>query len=311
MRFLLCAGVAMLAAAVFFVPVPVYELPALRLGEAPAPEARLIFGGDMMFDRYIRQVMQTVSGDYVFSCIDHALLEGDAVVANLEGPITDFDPVSIGTSVDDPRNYRFTFPPETASLLSRHNISVVNIGNNHILNFGEEGVKKTKEYLARADVAFFDEHQPLDIEFSGVPFTFITFNQFSPLSLTTMINHSSTAVREAREEGRVPIVFAHWGEEYAPANENQREIARQFVDAGAALIIGSHPHIVQEVERYREKYIYYSLGNFIFDQYFNEEVQNGLLLSVTVTKDGVQSIQEIPIRLHPDGRTCVADPVER
>ena len=79
----------------------------------------------------------------------------------------------------------------------------------------------------------------------------------------------------------------------------------------ASLVVGSHPHIVQEVEQYKGVSIYYSLGNFIFDQYFSEEVTNGLLLSVTFTDDGVSSIQEVPIKLHPDGRTCVADPVVR
>ena len=65
-----------------------------------------------------------------------------------------------------------------------------------------------------------------------------------------------------------------------------------------------HPHIIQESERYKDVSIYYSLGNFIFDQYFNEEVNRGLLLEVIFTEAGVKSIKEIPIELLRDGRTC-------
>ena len=78
-----------------------------------------------------------------------------------------------------------------------------------------------------------------------------------------------------------------------------------IVDAGAEIVIGSHPHVVEESELYRDKYIYYSLGNFIFDQYWNDDVRRGLLLKVWFTENGVARVQEIPIQLERDGRTCV------
>ena len=86
-----------------------------------------------------------------------------------------------------------------------------------------------------------------------------------------------------------------------------RELAHSFVDAGAEIVIGSHPHVVEESEAYKGKHIYYSLGNFIFDQYFSEDVQHGLLLQVTFGQGGVLSVREIPIELKHDRRTC---PVE-
>lgn len=107
--------------------------------------------------------------------------------------------------------------------------------------------------------------------------------------------------------GNVVVVYTHWGEEYVPRTEKMKTLARQFVDAGASLVVGSHPHVVQESERYSDQYIYYSLGNFVFDQYFSDAVRNGLLLEVTFDPSGVESIKEIPIVLHPDGRTCFRD----
>ena len=289
-------------------PLPTNKIPTFQPQEVEEQEALLVFGGDMMFDRYIRQIMESVSGDYVFSCVDQALAEADAVIANLEGPITNNPSVSVGTDTEDPNNYVFTFPSGVAPLLARHNIFIVNIGNNHILNFGQEGLIETKQHLTKADVAYFGDEETLELEIADVPFSFINYNEFS-----NAVEHSDILknVRMSKEEGNVPVVYAHWGDEYVVPPERVKILARQFVDAGAALVVGSHPHVVQEVERYKDTYIYYSLGNFIFDQYFEEGVTNGLLLSVIFTKEGVSSIQEIPIKLHADGRTCVADPVER
>jgi gamma-polyglutamate biosynthesis protein CapA len=306
MRYVFLGGLFILAVLIILLPLPTYEVISPVKDKEPVPETRIIFGGDMMFDRYIRHIMAVAGGDYVFSCIDHILLGADMVMANLEGPITHFESVSVGTDVEDPNNYQFTFPPEVAPLLARRGIAMVNIGNNHIFDFGQEGAHQTKEYLTRADIAYTTEGEPLEIELQGVPLTIISYNQFSYGDADT-----SAYIQSAREGGRVPVVYAHWGDEYQMATEKQRALARQFVDAGALLVVGSHPHIVQEVERYRDVSIYYSLGNFIFDQYFSEEVTNGLLLSVTFTAEGVKTIQEVPIKLHPDGRTCVADPVER
>ena len=77
------------------------------------------------------------------------------------------------------------------------------------------------------------------------------------------------------------IVFLHWGEEYQLiSSSSQRKLAHSLIDAGADLIIGSHPHVVQEIEKYKGKLIFYSLGNFIFDQYFSRETQKGLAVSL-------------------------------
>lgn len=304
--FLLFVMGAVAITLLLILPLPTYEIPLLHFSKGKdAPEARLVFGGDIQFDRYIRQISEKVGGDYVFSCIDAALLPADAVVANLEGPITHNPSVSMGTDAGEDANYVFTFPPETAPLLARHNIFVVNIGNNHITNFGRAGVDETKAYLTSADVAYFGNEEVLRLTIADVPFTFINYNQFAYDGDTAL------AIRTAREEGRIPVVYTHWGEEYSPVTDGERELAHQFIDAGAALVIGSHPHIVQDVERYKDTYIYYSLGNFIFDQYFSDEVTHGLLISVTFTGDGVKTIQEIPIELQKDGRTCVTNPVER
>jgi len=272
-----------------FAPV----FPSVLEPQARPVSATVIFGGDMMFDRYIRQITDTVGGDYLFSCIDPVLFGADLVVANLEGPITDSPPSS--------EPLTFTFPPETAALLARHNIGMVNLGNNHILNFGAAGKESTESYLRTAGVRFFGPGIATTTV-NGIPLAFINYNEFSAASSYASVLQNTSIVRE---EGYVPIVYAHWGEEYSSTTARQRELAHQFVDAGAAIVIGSHPHVVQEHELYKRKNIYYSLGNFIFDQYFSPEVRRGLLLRLTVTPTGVSGIEELPVELLSDGRTCL------
>lgn len=271
----------------------------------PPPRAQILFVGDMMFDRSIRAVTEEKGGDFIFSCIDKVLKNYDAVVGNLEGPITSNPSVSKGSVIETPDNYTFTFPPETADLLVRHNIRVVNLGNNHILNFGRVGLFETKQLLTQAGVRYFGDPDAIESEkvarmtIRGISFSFINWSDWN----SDKTDHTAAQIQEEVAAGRVAVVYTHWGEEYVPVLPRVRTLAHQFVDMGAAIVIGSHPHIVQEHEVYKGKDIYYSLGNFIFDQYFSEEVSHGLALDVTF-EEGRVRVKEIPVELMNDRRTC-------
>ena len=87
------------------------------------------------------------------------------------------------------------------------------------------------------------------------------------------------------------VVYAHWGREYELIqSESQQKIAHNFIDSGADLIIGSHPHVVQPIEIYKNKAIFYSLGNFVFDQYFSEDVKNELIVTASIIKDKTEFV---------------------
>ncbi len=269
-------------------------------------EATVLFGGDMMFDRSIRLAAEREGEDFILSCLDPVLAEADLVVANLEGPITAEPSVSARSAISAPENFTFTFPLSTAKLLARHGIRMVNIGNNHIENFKRAGVLSTIEALNAAGVAYFGdtfEQKVANAEAEGVRFAFINFNQFA---YSSSREKSIEQIRAAVADGRIAIVYAHWGDEYVPANDLQKEIAHAFVDAGAEAVIGSHPHVVQEHEVYAGKHIYYSLGNLVFDQYWSEQVRNGLMIRLTFTERGVRSVEEVPVELLRDRRTCPA-----
>ena len=267
----------------------------------------LLFAGDMMFDRYIRTQSERMGREQVFDGVRGKLLSSDMVVANLEGPITSNVSKSKGSAVGEARNYIFTFDPAWAKVLADENIRLVNIGNNHILNFGASGLIETRQLLRDAGVKFFGD--PMEEFFRtyvaslcGRSIGFVNFNQFYQDA-----EHRALAdIERLRSTVDVLFIYTHWGAEYAPATSEEKRLAHLFIDRGADAVIGSHPHVVQEHETYRGKTIYYSLGNFVFDQYFNPETTRGLLVEVSLASDDTPSFQEIPIRLSADGKTSVA-----
>lgn len=268
----------------------------------------VLFGGDMMFDRTVREVAEVKGGDFIFSCIDPVLQQSRIVVANLEGPITSNPSKSLGSEPGDDNNYTFTFPESTAALLLAHNISAVNLGNNHILNFGYSGLAATTAALRDAGVGYFGEpstNTAIGTDVGAVQVAFVGYNEFAPGGAQNAEIQTLEKITTAKTKGYLPIVYAHWGEEYEPlANTEQRRLAHEFVDLGAVAVVGSHPHVVQDHETYKGAPIYYSLGNFIFDQYWDDAVTHGLLLKLGFGERGVLSVEEVPVVLGHDRRTC-------
>lgn len=269
-----------------------------------------IFGGDVMLDRSIRTSLEARGEEALFACLDKVFPEAEYVVANLEGPITEHPSRSSGSAIGSADNYVFTFPTSTAALLARHRVSALSLGNNHILNFGVDGMRSTIAALHEFGIAPFGEpygNSVAHMRSGGQTFALIGFNEFDPAGWRAAASTTVAHVRAEAAFGVVPIVFAHWGEEYAQVTGGQRALAREFAQAGARLVVGAHPHIVQEREHIGPVPVYYSLGNLVFDQYWNEEVRTGLLLKVAFSQNGSLQAQEIPVRIGPGGRPC---PVE-
>lgn len=274
-------------------------------------DVRLLFGGDMMFDRSIRLSIQKNGESFILFPLHTLFHQYDAVIANLEGPITSNPSKSVNSAIGSRNNYIFTFAPTTAQLLKEENIGIVNIGNNHITNFGEDGVTQTRMYLEQENISYFGntgenkEKRYVILEKNGIKIGFINYNQFVSNGMEALLED----IDVVSEKADVVIVYTHWGSEYlAVAGEGIQEQAHQFIDRGADLIIGSHPHVVQQKEVYQGKTIYYSLGNFVFDQYFQKETQEGLLVEVIIKQDSYEiETQEIPILLKQTGQTMHKD----
>lgn len=277
---------------------------------APA-QIKLLFAGDMMFDRNIRMKMQAKDTRFVLQDLEETFNAHDFVIANLEGPITDKPSRSVGSQPGSTNNFIFTFQPEIAQTLYDQNVRIVNLGNNHILNFGVAGAEQTKEYLQAAKVQYFgdtsieltSQERTLIIEKEGVKIGFVNYNQF----ITGGLEHALEDLKWIKPQVDIAVVYTHWGNEYVPvAKPPITTTAHQFVDEGANLIIGMHPHVIQNVEMYNDVRIYYSLGNFVFDQYFSPEVQQGMIVSVAINPQTKQmTFSEQNVKLNKDGSTTL------
>ncbi|MCB9801324.1 MAG: CapA family protein [Pseudomonadales bacterium] len=300
-------------------PEPVLKVPETQEGEvADAVEDEsitLLFGGDLQFDRHIRQQSSFLGGyQGVFDePLKELFLASDGVIANLEGPITEFDSVSVGSVVGSTNNYLFTFSPQVAPVLKQLNFVAVNLGNNHILNFGPEGLLQTQQFLNEAGVAYWGntggetwlEDSFLELSIKKKKFLFVNFNEFLWSDEDELVEELHTRVQAG--EFDYVVVYTHWGVEYQKqASERYQGLARRLVSAGADIVIGSHPHVIQQSETVAGAPIYYSLGNFVFDQYFEPAVRNGLLLEVNF-EGSIITTKEIPIYLEGTGKTILLE----
>lgn len=264
---------------------------------------KLLFVGDMMFDRWIRQVGEKKGYDFVFKGVEDLLKNNDLIIGNLEGPITDKPSVSINTALGTRNNYIFTFDSSVAGILKKYNINLVNLGNNHILNFGQNGLMQTEKYLADAGVDYFcsDDARTKLYEIKNIRIGLVCYNQFE----NDAVNKTLADIDMAKKQADFVVLYTHWGIEYNTlVTPGIKTLAHQFISAGADAIIGSHPHVTQEKEEYQGKMIYYSLGNFIFDQYFNPEATRGLAIGVSIDPSDKKLIfEEYTVQMKSNGQT--------
>jgi len=273
-------------------------------------DAEILFTGDLMFDRGIRYYAdKNGSNEFIFNEIYSTLKNSDLVVSNLEGPITDNFSISSGTQPASTNNYTFTFDKSIANTLFYENIKLVNLGNNHILNFNIEGEQSTEKYLSEAGVEYFgppNGNKSIIKEINGIKIGFVSYNEFYG-SLNANQTKTVSEIKELKSKSDLVIVSCHWGIEYTPEpTEAIKELAHQFIDMGADLIIGTHPHVIQTIEEYKRKKIYYSLGNFVFDQYFDENVRNGLGVIVKINlKTKELNFEDLNFYLKSGGQTII------
>lgn len=251
-----------------------------------AVEAAFLVVGDMMLGRYV-ETLSASDPSYPFQKVHTTLASVDAVIGNLEGPVPDHHSQTPNGVL------RFSFPQETPETLASANVGVVTIANNHMLDAGSAGRDVTRARLIDAGVTPFGDPQNdavrarTDTTIRGVSFVLIGLNDVSAHIDQDAAEAMITSARSDMPSA-VLIVSVHWGSEYqTTANQRQRDLARTFIDAGADMVLGHHPHVTQGLELYNGRLIAYSLGNFVFDQYFSDEVQHGLALRITVGTDHI------------------------
>lgn len=261
----------------------------------PTPSTKITFAGDLMVDRLVYYRYKNQGLEKIFENFPPNFFKtSDIAVVNLEGPISSED------IVDDvsPDNLIFNFPKQTPGLLKFLGVTHVSLANNHTLNDSFSGLERTQNILTDSGVSFFGNPSRLDDTSSiqvntSTPVSFIGINLLSNMDM----NEVSSLIKKEKNEGRFVSIFVHWGSEYQTKHSaHQEALAHQLVEFGADAVIGSHPHVVQDSEIYKNKLIVYSLGNFVFDQLFSIETQTGCIVSLEIEKKSIKA-KFIPISI--------------
>ncbi len=214
------------------------------------------FVGDVMLDRGVRSKIESQGIGYPWKEVMRFLQGAHLRVANFEGTISEAPSVA----TEEPP-FRFTFAPEYVEAMLPF-IDVVSLANNHSRDRDFEGELQTQDWLEELGFDWFGGYALSESVYRADRVSLIGYHQFG-----TNIDLLISVIQEENREGQLVIVMTHWGEEYVvEPQEAQRELATRMIEAGADLVVGSHPHVIQGIELINNVPVIYSLGNFVFDQ---------------------------------------------
>lgn len=268
-------------------------------------ELSLLFAGDVLLSDHVTNAYDRAGG--ISGVLSQGILDeiekSDIFMVNEEFPFSER-----GTQAGD-KQFTFRLSPSRVSMMNEMGIDIVTLANNHALDFGTDALLDTLTTLDGAGIkrvgagANIDEAKKLEIiETKGMRVGFLGASRVIPVSgwnagtdTPGMLTTYDPAIllreiKKAREECDYLVVYVHWGIERAERPEEyQRLLGKQYIDAGADIVVGSHPHVLQGLEYYNGKPIIYSLGNFVF----GSSIPRTAMLKVKVA-EGNTSLSLVP-----------------
>ncbi|MET3209217.1 UNVERIFIED_CONTAM: poly-gamma-glutamate capsule biosynthesis protein CapA/YwtB (metallophosphatase superfamily) [Paenibacillus sp. PvR008] len=275
-----------------------------------SPTVTLHFVGDVQFSGKVEQSLENNGFYFPYQYLGNLFRKDDLTIANLETPVTTGGVGALN------KTYVYKSSPKALTALAAAGIDAVNLANNHILDQGTDGLLDTLKYLKENDIAYTgagrnvkEAYAPHYFERKGIKIALLGATRVMPEASWNAGAkqpgvagaYDSTAIvksiREARKQADLVIVIAHWGKERATALEpHQTELSHAFIDAGADLVIGGHPHVLQGMEQYKGKWIAYSTGNFIFSKSTLPATWDTAIFQATCTRTGACSMKLTPYR---------------
>ncbi|MBL7142179.1 MAG: CapA family protein [Candidatus Pacebacteria bacterium] len=293
----------------------------IEIFRSPIPEetenktVSVILTGDIMLDRGVEYMIEKQEkGDFRFPFLKIAdyFKKTDIVFGNLEGIISDK-----GTKIGS--IYSFRADPKAMEGLVFAGFSVVSLANNHALDYGKDALEDCLVRLKDSGIDYvgagFNEKEAFSLvieEINGTKIGFLAYTDLGPEVWRAREESSGIAwiedsdfgkigqdIQKAKNNVDVLIVSIHSGEEYVQElTPFQLNFTKMAIEAGADLIVGHHPHVVQRDEKYEQKYIFYSLGNFIFDQSFSEQTMQGEIVEITIENKKIKEVTTKQIKIN-------------
>ncbi len=258
---------------------------------SPFTKGTMLFSPDIMLGRAVEKLMDEEGAHVPFRHLMETVANYDVALANFEASVPEKHVVTPTFGL------KFSVKEEYIGELAESGFDILSLANNHALDNGESGYTHTKDACGRQGLVCVGH--PNKVDESSVVTTEVGDIKVSVLMLHTLSGDPSTTtlatlLADMVRTTDMQYAFIHWGDEYEPVhNTRQAALAHFLVDNGIDAVIGHHPHVVQDIEEYNGKPIFYSLGNLIFDQYWNDEVQKGYMIGATFEKRSV-SYELIP-----------------
>ncbi len=299
-------------------PEPVIE-------EPPVPELRFMAVGDIMIGRGVAMRLKKMEGVYenAFEKVSSYMNMGDVVFANLESPFTDST-----HGLDKNRKIVLKAEPEAVSALKDAGINLISLSNNHIMDYYEKGLFDTMELLEQNDIKHAgggrnieEAREPAIIERNGLKIGMLAYTDMAELTFagkpylsfaanpekSGVVPRKYETIREDilkyRDQVDLLAISLHWGvEDSFKVPVEQVEFAHLLIDDGADMILGHHPHRVQGIEIYNGKPIFYSLGNFLFDQNDKENMESFI---IDMKYKGTEMVECVAVPVRVAGKTTV------
>lgn len=275
------------------------------------PEITFVAGGDVMLSRHVgEKIRKYKDNSWPFRKIYEEFKSADLAFINLESPFYDKGaPITEGMI--------FKAEPDTIDGLKLAGIDIVSLANNHSRNMGSNGLLYTFNHLEDNSIEYIgagknseEVYQGKILEVKGVKFGFLGYTYSEKYSTS---NNPTVAamdlaklkqgIADLKSKTDVIIVSIHAGYEYTTKpNQQQIEFSHAAIDAGADLVIGHHSHWVQQMEKYNGKYIFYGLGNLVFDQMWSAETQKGLVIKFTFSGKNLRQFELKPVKIEDYGQ---------
>lgn len=220
--------------------------------------------------------------DYFFQNVRQVFEEDDLTIINMEGTLTT-------SNERKDKTFAFKAPPEYVSILTNSSVELANLANNHSEDYGKQSYEETITTLESADIGTFGHDRTLIVDVKGIKVGLMGVTTVEKSSVADEVTSNMDALKS--QGAQLIIANFHWGVE----GDNypiswQQELAYIAIDAGADLVIGHHPHVLQGIERYKDKNIVYSLGNFCFGGNSNPVDKDTMIYqqTFTITENGVE-----------------------
>jgi poly-gamma-glutamate synthesis protein (capsule biosynthesis protein) len=267
------------------------------------------FTGDVLLGSTVANLLAQHGESYPYEKIGKKLKSSDLTIGNLETPVTD------RTLPPEEKEYVYQTSPTTLQGLVDNGYDLFNLANNHTMDLGPEGLLDTIKHLDRYQLHHVgagknaeEAYEPVFIEKNGYRIGFIGLSRVIPepgwaagvnhpgLAITYNPERALEVIRETAENADFVVVLVHWGIELHEQPElYQIQLGHRYIDAGANLVVGSHPHVVQGFEAYHNGWIAYSLGNFIFTTSNHPATWESMLLDVTWSKESGADLKCLPL----------------